>query len=669
LKAIKDAYLNLNNQVKATQTESYLRSQVFGQQNYLNKLILGNLDHADYDRLLTDEVPILFSNQRISDAKEFFDTKLQGFNELSLDELFTKLMHIAVIVRLEITDIKDAYKLFETFNNRGLPLSAADLIKNLILGRASKINGGAHLEEVKDLWAQIIIQLDGLDKGDLDVFFRRYFSSVLKQKITKNALIDKFKAYYVNNIQDNDRNTVLYGENGQLDDEDNQIDIQPNDANEALENGNISIVQFLTYILNAAITYRKLCLAQFGNELIDYEVQRLNDILCDTSYTFLMQFMQQDISPECKSHVIRMVATLMLRRHICGKQTGENDTIFARLVRHLDNIPDMRAFFDGLYNSLTLSNIYPGDDEFKNHLKIYNKFNNASLQPRARVLLDTYNTSLNDDLRQPETAYASICQIIPEILTNDWQDYLGDNANARVLNIANSLGNLTLLTTPIPLKNNNAQNPFKRLERTYSEDPLSINANLALKNDFTFDDFDSRSEEISEAVKEYWKIIEVDCNMETPPQAGDSNNPSVLSNNPVLPDSPPKSMKANESYINVSNIDTNNPPQPHDFYAVRVNGNILLAEGKSNSTTFFKAFLNYCIDNERARLSETQNLKDTFKETPGFPDFSYATINYNRVREHNSIYYHDYQDTLNKIKIIKKVAEDLGLNVELKFNP
>jgi len=126
---------------------------------------------------------------------------------------------------------------------------------------------------------------------------------------------------------------------------------------------------------------------------------------------------------------------------------------------------------------------------------------------------------------------------------------------------------------------------------------------------------------------------------------------------------------AENDFINVSNIDTNNPPQPHDFYAVKVNGNILHLEGRSNSTTFFKAFLNFCIDNYSTRLSETQNLKDTFKETPGFPDFSYATINYNRVREHNSIYYHDYQDTLNKIKIIKKVSEDLGLNVELKFNP
>jgi len=102
---------------------------------------------------------------------------------------------------------------------------------------------------------------------------------------------------------------------------------------------------------------------------------------------------------------------------------------------------------------------------------------------------------------------------------------------------------------------------------------------------------------------------------------------------------------------------------------VKVNGSDLNFVGTSNSTNCFRAFLSYCIDKYSAKLDSTSFLRGIFKLSPNHPDFSLAAVKWKKVRNYNNFYYHDYQGTLEKIKIIKKVARDLNINVELKFNP
>ena len=45
--------------------------------------------------------------------------------------------HGSKLVTIEVTDLEDAFLLFETLNDRGLDLSAADLLKNDLLGSSS----------------------------------------------------------------------------------------------------------------------------------------------------------------------------------------------------------------------------------------------------------------------------------------------------------------------------------------------------------------------------------------------------------------------------------------------------------------------------------------------------------------------------------------------------
>src|SRR5687768_4353442 len=59
-----------------------------------------------------------------------------------LGKLEKKLSARVELVTIEVTDLEDAFLLFETLNDRGLDLSAADLLKSHLLGKLSGEYGG-----------------------------------------------------------------------------------------------------------------------------------------------------------------------------------------------------------------------------------------------------------------------------------------------------------------------------------------------------------------------------------------------------------------------------------------------------------------------------------------------------------------------------------------------
>lgn len=65
-----------------------------------------------------------------------------------LERWVTFIEHRALVILLTVPDGADAYKMFETLNDRGLRTSQADLIKNYLFGRS-----GDRLAEVQNKWS------------------------------------------------------------------------------------------------------------------------------------------------------------------------------------------------------------------------------------------------------------------------------------------------------------------------------------------------------------------------------------------------------------------------------------------------------------------------------------------------------------------------------------
>ena len=89
-----------------------------------------------------------------------------------------------MLVKIEVSSHSDAYILFESLNNRGTPLTAVDLMKNLIMARAEKV--GLTVDDCFEQWTDLLNDLTD-DYATQERFFRYYYNAF------KNKLNEPFR--------------------------------------------------------------------------------------------------------------------------------------------------------------------------------------------------------------------------------------------------------------------------------------------------------------------------------------------------------------------------------------------------------------------------------------------------------------------------------------------
>src|SRR5690554_788278 len=97
----------------------------------------------------------------------------------ALEQIERKIMTGLEFVVIDVPDIANAFIIFETLNDRGLALSAGDLLKNHLLAAAAKSS-----ESVEALAADWDMIIDSLEGGDITRFLRHYL-------LTQHAQVQK----------------------------------------------------------------------------------------------------------------------------------------------------------------------------------------------------------------------------------------------------------------------------------------------------------------------------------------------------------------------------------------------------------------------------------------------------------------------------------------------
>ncbi|WP_294307964.1 DUF262 domain-containing HNH endonuclease family protein [uncultured Chryseobacterium sp.] len=475
------------------------------------KLKLGELDNSDIENLILENRINNITNLNIKDAFIKFKEWLSGFTLSEVNKFYFKLTNIAVLIRLDVVMPQDAFKLFETINNRGLRLSATDIIKNFLLGHASKIPESYTLENVKKLWSNIIINLDGIDTDD---FIRQFMCSTLHRKITMSKLIFEFKKYYLKNVKYGDLlKEYQYYYNEIVDDiEENEEEFIPEDTTEnTLEEKNkFSIIEFLEKLEILSATYRKLIFTTHENIKVNRCIKNLNNILSKPSYIFLMHFLDDNsYGVNDKIKVLKYFETLMLRRHICERRTSENDDIFSRLILFLsdDNL------LDKIKEYIKIAEHIPLDDEFKESFPKH-QFK-GKLVDRAKYVLESieyFKRGNTSELLVSSSEEVHLEHIIPQTINTkkakeefgDWVKYLGDNSLVKHKKYVNYIGNMTLLGEALNIQAYN--NPFVKKKASYKRSNFIITNALANQNDFKFQHVDKRSENLTELALKIWTI-------------------------------------------------------------------------------------------------------------------------------------------------------------------
>lgn len=120
-------------------------------------------------------------NRRISRALRHLNSRISTYlsehPEREIDALLDlfNMVKQAVLVKIEVENYSDAFTLFESLNNRGLPLTPIDLIKTSLLSNASKKTQD-HADEIYESWKEWLEYL-GDDYGAQERFFRQFYNA------------------------------------------------------------------------------------------------------------------------------------------------------------------------------------------------------------------------------------------------------------------------------------------------------------------------------------------------------------------------------------------------------------------------------------------------------------------------------------------------------------
>jgi hypothetical protein len=102
-----------------------------------------------------------------------------------LNKWISFVEHNAQVVLLKVPTEANAYKMFETLNDRGLRTSQSDLVKNYLFGQS-----GARLPEAQQKWALMRGIIESLDEDDVTVTFLRHALIAIRGFVREQDVYD-----------------------------------------------------------------------------------------------------------------------------------------------------------------------------------------------------------------------------------------------------------------------------------------------------------------------------------------------------------------------------------------------------------------------------------------------------------------------------------------------
>jgi hypothetical protein len=477
------------------------------------KIKLDSMDAAQFSQHCAGEEPSVVENQRLEEAFLCFDLWI---DECEIEEVHRMLYYLqnqAVIIRLDVSDAKDAFKLFETINNRGLRLSEADIIKNFVLGNAARFGAG-HLQLAQQRWASMIRNLDRLG---VETFFRHLMIAMLRTRITFRQLVERFVEEFMLGIEEAQAlpERRYYGADDEAEaaeSEDDPLltaaeDLDDDEPERAGVLGNMGFASFMDRLVAQSKAYREVSLAQTGNSQIDRRLRNLRLIKSVQTYGLLMSLRVNGCSDSDFLEVLRLTETFILRRHVCQERTNENETLFAKLCG-----VDASAPVDAVraaYAELT-----PSDDKFREQFATA-QFVRGTMD-RARYCLEQMELHLQGEhaeLAVLGSDQVHVEHIIPQKIKTrralqelgDWPSYLGAGSEAKHPRYVNLIGNLTLFAGELNIGASN--HPYGRKKEAYTKSSLKLTHTLpTAQPEFRFAQVETRSRDLAELAVQIWPM-------------------------------------------------------------------------------------------------------------------------------------------------------------------
>lgn len=465
LAAIRDIAKEKNNPRFANHlTETFLLAKGWegGREVRVPKLQLGKLDDLPFQRVLNGYPKN--GSHLIFDCYKFFKERSSNHYE----DLWQKILDNVAIVHINAYKHSNAFRLFETLNDRGLELSAADLIKNFILMKVSCMEDV--FNRVIDCWTEMYERVR--DKEPVK-FVRRYILSTYKGKVSEYRLYEKVRKELENKAPK-------------------------------------EILDFMSDLNSKALIYKKICDASFPNENLNKKLRELHLVEVSPSYTLLLKvfsrYEEGQLGEDDILEILNMIEIFHLRWGICGQSTSQLDQIYNEICFELLSKNNPKDYTHIIREALTKHLKTNASDEHFQRTFALRPF--RPVETRTKYILwrlskPTGETHIN--IKEVHTEH-----IMPKNLSNGWIEYLRketslsqEKIKAQHQDYMNRIGNLTIIKGEWNQSMSNRLFNEKK-EKYYQKSEFPITRNLLTYKRWTFDEIDERSRKFAEEALRIW---------------------------------------------------------------------------------------------------------------------------------------------------------------------
>jgi len=472
----------------------------------LRKVSLDSIDSAEFDRLVANDQEKDTQNLQLQLA---FKIIREWVGDQALEKLgafLYRLQNQAIVIRLDVSEAKDAFKLFETINNRGLRLSPTDIVKKILLGNAARF-GDEALQSARKSWTALIKHLDGTNS---DAFFRYYLMAVVQVRLTAAAVVPEFKKVFMSQVAEAAAlpERHLYADPDEPEDDEiedaSEISVSAIETESSEKIKKVSFKDFLSRLVHGAKVYGELVLVKTSDPVANRHLRNLRMIKAVQTYGFLMHLRIGGCGDKQFREVLKLTEGFVLRRHICRERSNETEALFARLcgVKPADPIQATREAYRGLC---------PTDEKFQEEFAIASF--TANLIDRARYCLEQIEMAkhgAHDELQVLGAEDVHVEHIIPQKIKTkkakdefgDWVSYLGDKAEAQHPKYVSRIGNLTIFSGTLNIGASN--NPFLKKKQAYKESGIKLTRELLTMSQFKFTNVQKRSKDLAKVAVDLW---------------------------------------------------------------------------------------------------------------------------------------------------------------------
>ncbi|TDC41417.1 DUF262 domain-containing protein [Micromonospora sp. KC213] len=406
-----------------------------------------------------------------------------------LDVLVDALLDLFKLVVIDLEDNDDAQVIFEVLNGRQTPLSAADLVKNLLFLRG-ELCDEKELEKVYDTywapfdeqWWKAEVGRGHAQRGRRDVLLSGWLTAVSRSEASVSHLYSQVRGY----LDRADRKTV----------------------------------DVLAELHGFGRAYRVVVGAEPAeSETLRRSYQRLDTLGITTATPLLMWL--RTLPPDhltARSHalVVRAVESWVVRRLLVGANTRGYGKVFVDVLRAAtDQAPaDHALIVDAALRVLrgVDNTLWPDDDELVKAFATRKFYGNLT-QERIRLVLGAIDQHLQESNPKTEPATfqyekLQIEHVMPRQWRQHWPLHSADDAGQLIEaqrrdEAIHRIGNLTLVT---PTFNGSVSNAGWAVKRPAfaEQSKLQINGSIAVREAWSVEAIDERGGTLARLAAEVW---------------------------------------------------------------------------------------------------------------------------------------------------------------------